>query len=783
MSENQGRTQTAMEGEATTMVEPPPPGAAAPPLDAARFRRAPLGLRTWALAGAALLAVLVPALATLDLALPGRPALAVGYVLLVPGVPLALALRLPNALLTTALAIASSLAVTVLYGTLTIVGGWWSPVGGAWAVTLVALLLSVLAARPAVPQRQAGPGRPADPAVNASSGRRASSATAVGPQRPAGAAVALLPRLVVPALLVLTGLVWWWSTRHVRLDEAATLGLLPVAGWRYLLALVMVCALTAYALLHHRLQHALLTGCAVLVALVGYGTVPVADRAGSVPVGWVHVAFAQYISERGTVPTGVDARFSWPGFFSATGQLVALAGTPDSRSFLVLASVVYTLAALPALLLIARAITRSWRWSWVAVFVYLFTNWYQQDYFSPQATAFVIYTTVLATLLWLVSDAGAPRLEGSWASRARQAFTRVPALPPGVPPRTAVVLGLVLALLVTAVVLGHQLTPLTLIFALVVFTLTGQTRYRLLWFFMAVVFAAWFSYGATDYWFGHLDTVFGDLGQVSNSVGAGVANRLVGDPTYQSAQYVRIGWSLLLFLGAALGGLLLGRRPDRLLIAGLACAPFGLLAVQSYGGEGVIRSFLYASPLLAPLCAVSLRALVTRLATRSGGGRTRTGSPVDGGRSWGLTAAVAVSLVLAALVLTFTRGLNASFERTPPDQVRASETLRDLVRPGDRVALPTTVGLTPPLPLTETPVDYLDLEACDSGDLDGCLGEERPAFVLLTLTQERYGELLESRPDGWVWRLGDQLGASGEYRRVFAAPDAWLLQSTTGGAS
>ena len=726
--------------------------------------------RTVALVAVALLAVVVPLVATLDLHLPGRAVLAVAYLLLVPGAPLALALRLPSPLLSTALAVATSLATAVVYGTVTIVGQWWQPVAGAWAISLLALVLCLLAVLRRSPAT-AGPAADAPPA-----GRRAAPESTPSRLVRRGAERGVARGLLLLALVLLCGLTWWWSTQHVALDRAGTLGLLPVVGWRFVLAAVMVCALTAYALLRNPLNHALLAACALLVSLLGYATVAVADRAGSVPVGWVHVLFASYIEQNGTVPRSVDARFSWPGFFAATAQLTTLAGTPDARGFLVLASPVFTLAALPGLLLVARAVTRSWRWSWVAVFIYLVTNWYQQDYFSPQATAFVIYTTMLAALLWMADTGSAPAPTGGLLQRARAAVRHRPPLPPGVSPRQAGMLGILLAFLGAGVVLGHQLTPLTLIFALVVVTLTGQTRFRLLWFVVTLVFATWFSYGATDYWFGHLDTVFGDLGQVSNSVGAGVSSRLVGDPTYKSAQLVRIAWSALLFAVAGVGVLLLRRRPDQFLLAGLGLAPFVLLAVQSYGGEGVIRSFLYASPLLAPLAAVALRALLRRVlrvrAVQPGGATPRY--------RWGATALAVPVLLVALTGLVFTRGLNASFERTPPGQVTASEILAQRVRPGTVVAVPSSLGLTPAPPIGEVKRTYLDLEACEAGDLDGCLGKERPAYILLTLTQERYGELSGSAQPDWLWRLGDRFVASEGYRQVYGDHDARLLEAGPG---
>jgi hypothetical protein len=557
------------------------------------------------------------------------------------------------------------------------------------------------------------------------------------------------------------------------------LGLLPVLSWRYLLALTLLSVVVVYSLLRPRLDHLVLTVCALLVALVGYATVSVADREGSVPVAWVHVGFVQYISQNGTVPASVDARFSWPGFFAAGAQLVALAGTQDSRNFLVLAPVVYLALALPALLLIAHFVTRSWRWAWVAVFIFLFTNWYQQDYFAPQATAFVIYVTIVATLLFTIDGARVPELHGNLWRRCRDGAMRLPGLPPGVGTGTAQVLGLVLATLVAGLVAVHQLTPVNLVFSLLAFTITGLTRYRLLWLLTAVAIAGWFSYGATDFWLGHLDNVVGDVGQVGASLDSSVTGRLVGDPTYQRAQFVRIGWSAALFAAAALGAWFLRRRREVLLLVGLACAPFGLVLVQSYGGEVFIRCFLYASPLLAPMTAVAIRT-VGRLVRRRAGFRrlSSAGAPSPSLR-W--VAALLPLVVVAGLVMTFTRGLNVAFERSPRAQVQAAGVLYDMAKPGDVLGLPLGVGLTPYyLEGTRFPVKKLELLNCDGTTVQRCLSGTPPRFVLFSITQERSGELLQSRPAGWLWQISDRLVTSGQYERVYAAEDAQLLRLVDG---
>ena len=92
-----------------------------------------------ALGVCAVVAIAVPAAAALDVSFPGRTVLAVAFVLMVPGVPLASLLRVPNAVLAGCLAGGISLATALLGATVQLTIGWWHPVGWAAAVAAVSL--------------------------------------------------------------------------------------------------------------------------------------------------------------------------------------------------------------------------------------------------------------------------------------------------------------------------------------------------------------------------------------------------------------------------------------------------------------------------------------------------------------------------------------------------------------------------------------------------------------------------------------------------------------------
>jgi hypothetical protein len=387
----------------------------------------------------------------------------------------------------------------------------------------------------------------------------------------------------------------------------------------------------------------------------------------------------------------------------------------------------------------------------------------------------VIYVAIIGTLLWMVDTSVLQPIQGNLGTRVVGALKRTPGLPEGMSVRSAQGLGILLTVLCAAMIVDHQLTPFTLSFALLAFTLTGLTRYRLLWLAATLILVGYFSYGAVDYWIGHLSGLLREVGRFRSALDSSVGGRIVGDPTYQTNQYVRIGWSLLLLTFGAAGGWTLRRRREALLLAALACCPFGLLMLQSYGGEVVIRCFLYASPLLASLAACALRRGVVQLVSLNANHPGTAGRSSRKNRMW---AAALVPLVVAAgLVMTFTRGLNVSFERTPREQVAASELIYDLGAPGDKVAMPLYVGLTPRLDIIA--IHAVKADSCALPKLKSCLTESLPRFVLLTLTQERLGELTRNRSDGWVWDVGRQLIDSGQYTRIYDGSDAWLLERTS----
>jgi hypothetical protein len=697
-----------------------------PPRDPARERAV--------LLGAALIAVATPVVAALDADFPGRGLLAVLFVLTVPGVPLASLLRLPGRLLPAALAVALSISTHLLLATAGLGAGWWSPLG--W--TAVSAAVGLVAAALALRRLPAAAPRPAPAAPGA--GR-------------AG------PWARVPALLALAAAVglWWLATRWTDLDDAGATGVIGVLAWPYVAAVALVAAVVVVHLLQPRPDPLVLGAAAVVLALVVYAFANTTDGVAGVPTGWLHVGFADYIAENQQSFNGLDARASWPAFFTVTAQLVQLAGVPDASSFLALAPFVYNVLAIPAVLVVARCVTRSGRLAWLAVFLYLGANWVQQDYFAPQATAFLLYLAVLATLMWEATSAPVPALTGSLRSKATQVWRRRPGRPAGTTPGQSLARLAALVFIAAALVVGHQLTPISLVITAFLFALTGYTQHRRLWLVAALLFLGWFSYAGSGYWIGHLDSVLGDVGQLFGNIDSAVSSRVAaGDETYLLMQNLRIGWSLVYGLLGLVGLWTIRRRPDALLIGLLLVGAGALVAMQSYGGEVMLRTFLFAAPLLAPLAALALRRLTTRRAVVPG-------------------VVLAVVLTAWAMVGTAARGVNISFERVTADDVAAARVLWDALEDGDTVAFLATAGAYGADRVGDYQSLLLDEEFCGTGPLE-CVLEDQPDFVVTGRSQDAQRELAAGDRPGASTALADELVARGLYERIYTGPDAQVLR-------
>jgi hypothetical protein len=410
---------------------------------------------------------------------------------------------------------------------------------------------------------------------------------------------------IVVALLAVAGALALWAVglRAVDLAPINDLGLIsvlpPVAIAGPLLLTVSFIGILA--LEPHRTWLLTLHVIALIVML--YATPAIVEAAPRFNVAWRHVGIAEVLMRTGRVDPSIDAYFSWPGFFMLSAFLTEIAGLGTGLDLVAWAPAAFNLLYLAPLMMIFRAASGDWRVVWLAAWIFYITNWIGQDYFSPQAYAYFLYLIILGVLLtWFVRD---PRpiwpIPQSWFVPPERVTSQ-----PVTPVQRATLIATIVLCFV-AVVVSHQLTPfaiLGVVGALVILRRIVPTGLPIV---MVVVLGTWLSYMTTSYLQGNLREMVERIGSVDQTVAANLTDRFTGSPEHILVLTVRSVTTLVLWSLAGIG--VVRRRfggDGDLTWAFLAAAPFVLFLLQAYGGEVLLRIYIFSLPFMSVLAANGL---------------------------------------------------------------------------------------------------------------------------------------------------------------------------------
>lgn len=565
----------------------------------------------------------------------------------------------------------------------------------------------------------------------------------------------------------------------LRVDSSAIgdVGLISVVGPVYFVAVGLILVSFGFALSQRPLRRPLLAFQLIgLIALLD-GLGPLVEPHASFATSWLHAGFAQYIAQHGaTIPT-LDARFSWPGFFALAALLSRAAGLHSPVVFLRWAPLAFNLMYLPPLYAIFRAITRNERTRWMGLAFFYLASWVGQDYFSPQAFNFFLFLVFLAVALrWFrppMPDPGKgnrwERFLGVWMRRiGGRGEERI--LARSTPAQRGALIA-ILALIFLAMTVSHQLTPFLLLGGLIALVIFGRTTLRGFPVILAVTMVAWISLGAIAFWSGHLNLIVGDVGHLGANVSTSLTGRIQGSPGRLDVLGIRIalagGIAFIAFIGA-IRRRRLGYGDWSLLLLGFA--PFPVLAVQSYGGEALLRAYLFALPFVALLAAM---AFMPSTQPR------RVAVPA-------LCFCVVAALFAPAWLVA--RYGNERFDRVSQADLAAVKYLYAVAKP----ALPghgktTLISLFPQLPWRYQDINTFDYESVqnttDPPDEKGLMSlavdqglGDHPVYLIITRSQEAAGEAFDSLPANWAYHLGQTLVDNSLATLLFTNQDASVLE-------
>lgn len=432
------------------------------------------------------------------------------------------------------------------------------------------------------------------------------------------------------------------------------------------------------------------------LAVMLYGAPSFFEELPRFHTAWLHAGFSDAIGRTGELYPLRDARFDWPAFFIMSAFLGEATGFDNLLQVLRWVPPLVMLLCLGPLYLIMRSSTSDGRHIWLAIWLFYLLNWVGQDYFSPQAFNLLLLLAILAVLLsWFRRGPGA----SVWGSRLGAFFRhRIPsnlsaisidsvrAAPAtaaaSVSDRQQIGLVAIVAVLFGASVASHQLTPFALLGGVLGLTALNRIRLTGLALLMIVLLSSWLMFMASTFLSGHLAGLLEGIGRPDQIAASNIGDRFRGSSGHLFVLQTRLGLTLGLWLLAVIGALrrLRSGRLD-LTVGVLAAAPFGLLLLQGYGGEMLLRVYLFSVPFMAFLAAAAF-------------------FPTPQSGSWRLTAFLLVASVALAGAMIVARYGNEKSDFVTPEEYQVLQYVAGVAEPRD------VIGSANP----SVPIGYLEWE-------------------------------------------------------------------------
>lgn len=541
-------------------------------------------------------------------------------------------------------------------------------------------------------------------------------------------------------LLLPSVLLWCASLGRIDLramDDTGLISVLPLSAVGAFILLTIGFSLA----LQHRARRGVLAAYVIALLLMGYGMTSLVGEALRGAVVWRHLGVTDALLRLGGPDPAIDAYFNWPGFFMLLALVETVAG-PESLTVLSRwAPVGFNMLFLGPLVLILRSLTVDRGLVWLTCWLFLVSNWINQDYLAPQALAFFYYLVLVAVLLrWFPADEGAEHGLG----------------------RDRAVLLVLVVLLYGVIVASHQLTPYTALLAVCLLVVTRRCSARGLPLLMGLLAVSWLLFMAVPYLKGHFDVLTAEVGNVSSAVGRNVGERVQGSPGHLLVVRTRLVSTAALWGLAGVGAIRLwrNRQLDARIVL-LALAPFPLLVAQPYGGEMLLRVYLFSLPFASLLAAAALL-------------------PGPGRRWWSTPLLAGILTVMLGGFLVSRYG-NERMDQFNADEVAAVDRLYAIVPPGG--LLVAASGNFPWKDRSYEQYDYLtavQLATKTSPPLivdaiEDAMRRQPASALILSRSQRASIDLLGTLPPGVLEELERRVDTSSSFRLAYANADARIF--------
>jgi hypothetical protein len=589
-------------------------------------------------------------------------------------------------------------------------------------------------------------------------------------------------RIVQPAgLAVCAAVLWGASLPGIDVRGMSDLGFVSVFPVSVVIAVGLLTWGYGVALGQQRLSVPILLLHLVVLILIVYGTLAFIEDEPRYHPTWRLVGISDYVMRHGAVDRNLDAFLSWPGFFILSAFVTEVAGLQSPISFAGWAPLAFNLMYLGPLVMILDSATSDSRLVWLGVWFFFLVNWVGQDYLAPQGLSYFLFLVTLGILLqWFKTPRPAPSAWVQWLRPGTALATSLHGWiaspdPPSLPsqPYQRVGLMAVVLALFAVMVSSHQLTPFFTLAAVGALVVLDRLTPRGLPLVMAVMIGVWLCYMAMQFLEGHISWLTRDIGQVGATVVENVGNRVQGSPQHVFVIYIRLAMTVAIWGLALCGGIRRYVRGYRDLTAtALAIVPFFLLMLQAYGGEMLLRVYLFTLPPMVFFAA----ALVYPTATA--------------GRSRATNIAVGLGSLMLFGGLLFARYGNERMDLVTAEEVAAVRQLYRVAEPGS-VLIAGSWNL-PWRAQAYEQYDYVVLDYADARtrelfrnvDVDGVARRMqtengKSAYLIITRSEKAEVDLFSGLPEGTLDLLEQELKASNRFEMIFTNRDATIFTLTS----
>jgi GT2 family glycosyltransferase len=569
---------------------------------------------------------------------------------------------------------------------------------------------------------------------------------------------------------------WALSLTGINVNRIDGIGLLAAMPPTYFLAFALLIGGFAVAVTREDPSPRVLGGYVLALIVVIHATTAILYAEPRYAWAYPHLGVINLIAASGRANRDVDIYNNWPTFFALNAWFTKTSGLAAIR-YAGWAQLCFNAINVLAMRFALRGLTRDERVLWTAALFFVLGNWVGQDYLAPQAFGFALSLVVIGLCLRCGREPTKPRRQPArWvAATATRIAARV--LPRRVRDdehasapigrSQAIVAGGICSL---AIITSHQLSPVMLIVSLLILAIV--TRKLPLWIPIGLAAVElWWVLLAWSFLVSHFHLI--DPGGAGASApGRNLAQALPGAALglYSPAAV------MALMAGLGIAGFVRRVAQGRwdIVAACLVAAPVGVVAFQSYGGEGGYRAYLFALPwlsLLAAYACASRKAPDGRMHVRL--------VPL-----LAATTAVGACLLVAFFGQEFVNRVPSNDVRAAlwyeqhapagsmridlapdaPDRLTARYPAVDLSDPGSLVTYPQFVGHR--LGARDIPrlIRFIERQRA------------RPAYIVMSAFQENYARLQGLLPPGSLASFVAALERSPRFRTVFHVPTVWIFE-------